>query len=109
GPPGGAKPREVEGGGKNADRGGHDEEDDVIGRNECLPSLFWSHHAGAARAGFDLDKIPRSPPPRRTGGRGRAARVDSAPGGPTLRGVPRGAPVKELRDPPVDTAGTLLT
>jgi hypothetical protein len=35
------------------------------------------------------------------------ARVDSRPGGPTLPGVPRGAPVKELRDPPIDTAGTL--
>src|SRR5262245_58700731 len=39
--------------------------------------------------------------------RSAPARVDSGPRGPTLPGVPRGAPVKELRDAPVDTAGTL--
>jgi hypothetical protein len=32
--------------------------------------------------------------------RQRGARVDTRPGGPTLASVPRGAPVKELRDPP---------
>src|SRR5438128_9143912 len=37
----------------------------------------------------------------------RTVGVDSRGGGPTLTPVPRGAPVKELRDPLVNTAGTL--
>src|SRR5262249_12509854 len=49
--------------------------------------------------GKRLGPKPRSP----ANGRShpiRAARVDTRPGGPTLASVPRGAPVKELRDPP---------
>ena len=38
--------------------------------------------------------------PRSAAKRQRGARVDTRPDGPTLAGVPRGAPVKELRDPP---------
>ena len=68
GQPARAQVRPIQGGGENAEGGGHEDDDDRIYRHERLPSLGGAMMLGAAVEALILIKFALAPPCGGTGG-----------------------------------------